>query len=197
MLKFLKMGLLGVMVVLPASAAAQFDPGATVVTLNVNYATGKIESNENRYDGWGFSGTFEKMLTDNQWSVAFTAAWLTSSLTNTDNVSGATVQTDISTVPVFISGRYNTGNRSVRAYLGLGLGMAAAWVNTSVLDTNGLQSYSTKTDPGVAMAIPLGLWIRLSDKAYVNINYTPYFAFRNDIIDGATHILSLGFTFPD
>jgi len=191
------MGLLGVMVVLPASAAAQFDPGATVVTLNVNYATGKIESNENRYDGWGFSGTFEKMLTDNQWSVAFTAAWLTSSLTNTDNVSGATVQTDISTVPVFISGRYNTGNRSVRAYLGLGLGMAAAWVNTSVLDTNGLQSYSTKTDPGVAMAIPLGLWIRLSDKAYVNINYTPYFAFRNDIIDGATHILSLGFTFPD
>jgi hypothetical protein len=195
-LKLLKFGFLIALIVLPTSSWAQFEPGATIITANVNYGNGKVKSLEDRYDAWGFSGTFEKVLTDNQWSVAFSIAWMAATLSTTVDSNGSTVTSDVSTVPFSVSGRYNVGSDWARAYGGLGLGMSSTWINTNVLSSNGLETYSRKTSPGFALSIPVGVWIRLNEKAYINVNYTPHFMFDNDIQDGPLHTLGFGFSFP-
>lgn len=174
------------------------------MSFNVSYARGTaiypvgVDGEVSaEYDGYGFNGTFEKFLTNYQWSIGFGVSWLTAALPTVTLSDGTIIRADVSLTPVFVTGRYNFGNEWIRPYIGAGAGIVSAHYNKTTTSTTAIESTSRQADASLMFVVPLGAFVRITDKVYANLNYTPMFGTNNDIADGVTHAVTVGIAFPN
>jgi len=171
----------------PSVARAQIEPGSNVLTANANYVTANVEGFSGSFDGWGLGVTFEKVLGNNHWSLGANLSYF-----STEGRSDEGLQSTFNGVPILLTGRYMMGSQRIIGYIGAGVGVQFGTLETSS------PVYVRSNTSDFAMGLPLGVMLRVSTSAFVNLNWTPYFVPDGRLADGFASIFNVGltFTFP-
>jgi hypothetical protein len=124
-----------------ASAHAGVKPGDGALFLNIGYSTGKSSVTGDNIDG-GFIGLdYQKRDWANPVSGGFSIGYgkISQSITGVDS---AVVDNTISSVPIFLGGKYwiGDGEKRFQGFVGAAFGMYFAQLETSVRSTVGVQN---------------------------------------------------------
>ena len=185
------------------SAYAGVKPGDGVLFLNLGYASGKSVVTGENIDGGLIGLDYQKMDFGTSMSGGFSIGYgqLRQTFSGEDSTE---VSSTITTVPVFLGGKYwlGDGEKRFQGYIGLAFGMYFAQLETNVTSTVGIQdqdvggSYSSETGLGMGMAFPLGVVLTLSDSLLLTANYTLNWLWGNEFLDNdILHSVSMGIGF--
>jgi hypothetical protein len=178
--------------------------------LNVGYATGTSAVTGDNIDGGAMSLDFQKLGWESPWSGGFSIGYgkvnQTLSEVNAAGDTSTTTDNTISTVPVYLGGKYWLGGAEKRfqGYIGLAFGMYFSQLQTNVSSNIGVQDqpvsggFTSETALGFGLGVPVGIAVSLGDSILLTANYTLNWLWENEFLENDilnTVSLGLGFTF--
>ena len=194
-----------VLTLLFSSAHAGVKPGDGVLIVNVGYASGTSAITGESIDGGIIGLDYQKLGFGSSWSggVSIGYGQVQQSVTGEDSEE---ISNTISTVPVYLGGKYwlGSGEGRFQGYLGLAFGMYFAQLETNVAahigpaDEPVSGSYTSETGLGFGLGVPVGIALSLGDSILLTANYTLNWLWgneflENDILNSVS--LGIGFTF--
>ena len=149
------------------SAHAQWETGSTLVTLNVGYVGATSELSDETLHGGTVNGSIEYVVPDQPVAIGLLVSFITGDETLDVPIaadSTAAVNVSVHSFPMYLTSKFWFGGSRVRGYAGMGLGIQSMSVEQSSPETG----YSVQTHTSLAVGIPLGLAVFLSDVFFVN-----------------------------
>lgn len=200
-----KVGLLVLGIVLIAAGAqAGVKAGEGLLTINVGYAMGKSAITGDNIDGGVAGLDYQKLSPTGPWSAGFSIGYggLTENVTGSNDSS--TVDYSLTTVPIFLGGKYwlGDGEGKLQGYIGASFGMYFTTLDTNWQGTVGVQNqpvsggFSSQTELGFGIGVPVGVAFTASDAFLITANYTLNWFWDNSFLDNEIlNAFSLGVAF--
>jgi hypothetical protein len=146
---------------LAGSAHAQWESGATLITVNLGYATAKSDLTAEQLHGGSLNGDLEFAIPGKPISFGLAAAHI---VFDENEVSdGESIEIGYNSSPVYGTIKAWFGGPRFRGYLGLGLGF-----HTSKIERSRAEAYRIETSTGFAMEVPAGAILLLGDKVFLH-----------------------------
>ena len=182
MLRKASLFLLAIMVSV-GSAHAGVKPGDGILFLNVGYANGKSTVSGNNLDGGVFGFDYEKMDWGNPVSGGIMAGYSKIH----ESVSSDTTDYTITTMPIFLGGKYWFGKDKIQGYVGAAFGMYFAKLEASASTVVAGKpvggSYTSETGLGVGLGIPVGVAFSVGKTVMLSANYMLNWLWDNKFLD--------------
>lgn len=183
------------LLLLTGSAQAQPPADAQgLVAFNAAYSTSKIKDYDEYYPGWGLGLALDRMIKPSKFSLGATLSYVggRKELQN-EKTENLKVTSSYTALPIAITGKFYFGGEKIFGYLGAGVGAHIGTLRNSIEDpTDGSFESNEQRVTSFSFAVPLGVYVLVGNKTYLNLGYLPYFVVENDIVDGATHTFVLG-----
>ena len=190
-------------VLLVANAHAGVKPGDGLLILNVGYAMATSKSTGDAIDGAFFGLDYQKLDWNKPVSGGFSIAYgeIHESISGADSTEA---DITVSTVPVYLGGKYwlGSGDGRLQGYLGLAFGTYFSQLKTSVTSTVGIQdetysgSFTSETALGFGLGVPVGVALSLGESLLLTANYTLNWLWENEFLDNdILNSFSLGVAF--
>ena len=176
---------------LAGSSRAQFQLDSGYLTFNAAYTSAKLKDYNKTIDGGAAGVAYEMTLGGQPVSFGFSVGYQAGEEGFT--YEGEQARAEFTSWPVALTGRYFFGRDRIVLYIGLGMGVSFSSLEVTVGD-----EFKALSNTNISLGVPLGAYIFLSQRVYINLNYTPYWV-DSQLLDGLTHIgtLGLGFQFPN
>lgn len=165
----------------------------TLLTLNVGPTYGSLQTTDTKAEGATFNFTIEKFFTEHL-SLGFNMAYMAgfSEVVAPPPMAGAgtdTTVTDYWSLPSSITLRATIGTQSIiRPYVSLGLGIFYSESTEEVLG-------SSQHEWGFTASAPIGFWVFMNPKVYLNLNWTPALSTNSLFKDDFVHVVNVGVGF--
>ncbi len=189
-----------------AGAHAGVKPGDGVLIVNIGYASGTSALTGENIDGGIVGLDYQKLGFGSKFSGGFSIGY--GALHETITQDSSEVDNTITSVPIYLGGKYwfGDGEKRFQGFLGLAFGMYFASLETNISKTVGPQSqfvsgsYTSETALGFGLGIPVGIAVTLGDSFLLTANYTLNWLWDSEFLDNdIINSVSLGvaFTFGD
>lgn len=178
-------------VLLTATAAsAQFREGTVLLTFDVGTVLATSEYSGNDIDGTIAGFTLEKVLGGGKFNAGFSVIWLNGDETVKDQ-DGTEEKITYSSVPFFLTGRWNFLNSRFAANIGLGIGIHSS---TRKLH-EGTSEEVASTTMGTALSVPLEVAYFIDPGFYLQAVFTPSWMDGTPLRDDIAYSFALGLGF--
>lgn len=180
-----------VMLLAATAASAQFREGTVLLTFDVGTILATSDYSDNNIDGNVAGFTLEKVLGGGgKFNVGFSVIWLKGDET-VKVQDGTEEKLTFTSVPFFLTGRWNILNSSFAANIGLGIGIHSS---TRKLD-EGTSEELSSTSIGTALSIPIEVAYFVDPDFYLQAVYTPSWMDGTPLRDDIAHSFALGLGF--
>ena len=178
-------------VLLTATAAsAQFREGTVLLTFDVGTVLATSEYSGSDIDGTIAGFTLEKVLGEGKFNAGFSVIWLMGDET-VKSQDGTEEKITYSSVPFFLTGRWNFLNSRFAANIGLGIGIHSS---TRKLH-EGTSEELASTTIGTALSVPIEVAYFIDPDFYLQAVYTPSWMDGTPLRDDIAHSFALGLGF--
>jgi hypothetical protein len=178
-------------VLLAATAAsAQFREGTTLLTFDVGTALATSEYSDADVTGNVAGFTLEKVLGGGKFNAGFSVIWLKGDET-VKVQDGTEEKLTYTSVPFFLTGRWNFLNSRFAANIGLGIGIHSSTRKLHEGTTEELDS----TTIGTALSIPIEVAYFVDPDFFLQAVYTPSWMDGTPLRDDIAHSFALGLGF--
>lgn len=185
--KLFRLPLLFSILLLTATAQAQYEKGSALLIINAGTQFLDPEDTERSLDGFSGGISYERTSWDGKWSGGFSLSYL-SSQTKDENGNSRTV--NYSTVPLMLFGKLNFGSPKVLGYLRGSVG-----AHSSQVEAGGELATVSDWDAGYVVGAGLGANLFMSKTMLLHAGYHFSYLSNSFYRDGLVHALQLGIGF--
>ena len=173
-----------------ATASAQFREGTTLLTFDVGTLVATSEYSSEDVTGTVAGFTVEKVLGGGTFNAGLAVIWLKGDET-VKIQDGTEEKLTYTSVPFFLTGRWNFLNSRFAANIGLGIGIHSS---TRKLH-EGTSEELSSTTIGTALSIPIEVAYFVDPEFYLQAVYTPNWMNGTALRDDMAHSFALGLGF--
>ncbi|UCH84501.1 MAG: outer membrane beta-barrel protein [Candidatus Latescibacterota bacterium] len=189
--------LLLALILLAGSANAAMKPGSSAFFANLNYAIGKLAETSDNVDG-GFVGLeYQKM--DWTYPVSFGFSIGYGEINQDEEADSSRTSYSMSSVPVYLGGKYWFGEDKVQGFLGVAFGMYFSTLTLSVADKyegGDEWSHNSETATNFGLGFPLGVSVSIGDTVMLTASYKLNWLWGNPFLDNnLLHAFGVGVGF--
>jgi hypothetical protein len=171
-------------------ASAQFRDDTVLLTFDVGTVLATSEYSDADVTGNVAGFTLEKVLGGGKFNAGFSVIWLKGDET-VKSQDGTEEKITYTSVPFFLTGRWNFLNSSFAANIGLGIGIHSSTRKLHEGTTEELDS----TTIGTALSIPIEVAYFVDPDFYLQAVYTPSWMDGTPLRDDIAHSFALGLGF--
>jgi hypothetical protein len=192
MRSIVKLTVLLAVLLMVANSYAQLRLESSYLTFNFGFMISELKDSGETLNSGTAALNYELLLSPQlPLAVGFGVGYLAGEEQFTSE--GVPTRAEYSAWPLYFSGRYFIGKKRVVGYVGWGLGLH---FGTLELFTEDDQSARSSTN--ISIAVPVGLYVFLSERVYLNGGYTPTWI-DSSLLDGFSSVFTfgVGFQFPN
>ena len=164
-----------------SAASAQFVAGEQYLTLSGGYAFGSLKAGGKSIDGGGVNLSFDdRNFGSKPVSLAITFGY---AQLEEEPDSVGLAQRTVSTWPLGVGAKAWLGESKVQGYVGTLLTVYFSSLKSSTEATS--ESYTVATKSGWGLAVPAGVALNISERAFLRVGYELNWLWSNEFVESS------------